>query len=271
MFLAAVPVSLAMAAGLGGPLAYSINTAATPHAGALPSAGPTVAAGFGPGRFGPGGFGGFGGRFRGAAGGRFPAGAGAAGGAAGVGGSGAGGQAGGGQFPGSGFGGGQGGTGQVPGGSGAGGQAGGQFPGGQGGTGRFPGGFGGRGFGGGGLGGNTQVSSALTTLLTAGAAGYTWAAATVGSESAAPLQLATGKPVLAIGGFNGTDPTPTLAQFERLVSEHKIHYFVGQSRSSFGGGSGAAAEITSWVGAHFTAETVGGVSVYDLTGSAAAS
>ena len=67
-----------------------------------------------------------------------------------------------------------------------------------------------------------------------------WAAATVGSESAAPLQLATGKPVLAIGGFNGTDPTPTLAQFERLVSEHKIHYFVGQNRSSFGGGSGAA-------------------------------
>src|SRR5207248_7694994 len=122
------------------------------------------------------------------------------------------------------------------GGFGAGGQAGGQFPGGsfggQGGTGRFPGGFGGRGSGGGGfgggggLGGSTQVSSALTRLLTAGSAGYTWAAATVGSESAAPLQLATGKPVLAIGGFNGTDPTTTLAQFERLVSEHKIHYFV---------------------------------------------
>jgi hypothetical protein len=219
-----------MAAGLGGPLAYSINTAATAHTGALPSAGPAVAAGFGPGRFGPGapgGFGGFGNRFRGMPGGGFPAGAGT----------------GGGQFPGG-------------------------FGGGQGGTGRFPGGFGGRGFGGGGgLGGNTQVSSALTTLLTTGSAGYTWAAATVGSESAAPLQLATGKPVLAIGGFNGTDPTPTLAQFERLVSEHKIHYFVGQNRSSFGGGSGAASDIASWVEAHFTARTVGGVTVYDLGSS----
>jgi 4-amino-4-deoxy-L-arabinose transferase-like glycosyltransferase len=248
MFLAAVPVSLAMAAGLGGPLAYSINTAATAHTGALPSAGPAVAAGFGPGRFGrggPGGFGGFGNRFRGVPGG----------GAAGLGGSGAGstGQSG------------------LSGGS-AGGQAGGQFPGGFGGgqrgTGRFPGGFGGRGFGGGGgLGGNTQVSSALAALLTTGSAGYTWAAATVGSESAAPLQLATGKPVLAIGGFNGTDPTPTLAQFERLVSEHKIHYFVGQNRSSFGGGSGAAARIASWVEAHFTTRTVGGVTVYDLGSS----
>ena len=112
----------------------------------------------------------------------------------------------------------------------------------------------------------TQISSALTTLLTTGSAGYTWAAATVGSESAAPLQLAAGRPVLAVGGFNGTDPTPTLAQFERLVSEHKIHYFVGQNRSSFGGGSGAAPDITSWVEAHFTAETVGGVTVYNLAG-----
>jgi hypothetical protein len=228
-FLAAVPVSLAVAAGLGGPLAYSINTAATAHTGALPSAGLAVATAFGPGRFGPGGFGGFGNRFRGAAGGRLPGGAGTGGGAAGLGGFGAGGQAGGGRFPGGG--------------------------------GR---GFGGGGFGGGGLGGNTQVSSALTTLLTTGSAGYTWAAATVGSESAAPLQLATGQPVLAIGGFNGTDPTPTLAQFERLVSEHKIHYFVGQNRSSFGGGSGAATDITSWVEAHFTAQTVDGVTVYDL-------
>src|SRR5262249_24724989 len=57
---------------------------------------------------------------------------------------------------------------------------------------------------------------------------------------------------------------------ERLVSEHKIHYFVGQNRSSFGGGSGAAPEITSWVEAHFTAQTVGGVTVYDLTGQAVA-
>jgi hypothetical protein len=113
--------------------------------------------------------------------------------------------------------------------------------------------------------GNTQVSGALTNLLTTGASSYTWVAATVGSESAAPLQLATGKPILAIGGFNGTDPTPTLAQFQRLVSEHKIHYFVGQNRSSFGGGSGDASRITSWVESHFTSQTVDGVAVYNLT------
>src|SRR5207249_1916691 len=63
-FLATVPVSLAMIAGLGGPLAYSISTAATAHTGALPSAGPATALAFGPGRF----RGGTGGQFSGAGG-----------------------------------------------------------------------------------------------------------------------------------------------------------------------------------------------------------
>ena len=108
------------------------------------------------------------------------------------------------------------------------------------------------------------MATALTRLLVRGAAGYRWAAATVGAESAAPLQLASGEPVMAIGGFNGTDDAPTLAEFERMVAAGEIHYFVGANQASFGGGSGPAAQITAWVRAHFAAETVGGVTVYDL-------
>jgi 4-amino-4-deoxy-L-arabinose transferase-like glycosyltransferase len=117
----------------------------------------------------------------------------------------------------------------------------------------------------GGLGGNTQVSAALTRLIKADASAYTWAAATVSSDSAAPLQLATDDPIMSIGGFNGTDPAPTLAQFKRYVAEHKIHYFVGANSDSFGGGSGDAEAITTWVAAHFKAQTVGGETVYDLS------
>ena len=116
-----------------------------------------------------------------------------------------------------------------------------------------------------GLGGDTHVAAALTRLLRSGAAGYRWAAATVGSESAAPLQLASGDPVMAIGGFNGTDGAATLAEFQRLVATGAIHYLVGTNQASFGGGSGGAEQITAWVRAHFTVETVGGVIVYDLT------
>ena len=31
---------------------------------------------------------------------------------------------------------------------------------------------------------------------------------------------------MAIGGFSGTDNSPTLAQFEKDVAEGKIHYFI---------------------------------------------
>jgi 4-amino-4-deoxy-L-arabinose transferase-like glycosyltransferase len=127
------------------------------------------------------------------------------------------------------------------------------------------GGLGGGGFGGGGgLGGSTTVSSALTKLLEQDASGYKWVAATEGSTAAAPLELATGDPVMSIGGFNGTDPWPTLAVFKQLVASHEIHYYVGQGSQSFGGGSRSSA-IASWVASHFTKETVGGQTVYDLT------
>jgi len=68
--------------------------------------------------------------------------------------------------------------------------------------------------------------------------------------------------VLAIGGFNGTDPAPTLAQFESWVAAGKIHFFLAGGRG-FGGSTDSTA-IESWVMEHFRPETVGGVTVYDL-------
>ncbi len=84
---------------------------------------------------------------------------------------------------------------------------------------------------------------------------------------------------MAIGGFNGTDPSPTLAQFQRDVAEGRIHYFIAGGGGFGGGGGGGgggpagasastttvASTITSWVESHFSSQTVGGVTVYDLT------
>jgi 4-amino-4-deoxy-L-arabinose transferase-like glycosyltransferase len=93
---------------------------------------------------------------------------------------------------------------------------------------------------------------------------YTWVAATVNSNSAAGYQLATDDPVMAIGGFNGTDPAPTLAQFEAYVRNGKVHYFIA-SGGGLGGGSGATAgQITQWVENHYAPETIEGVTLYDL-------
>ncbi|MCW2571636.1 MAG: glycosyl transferase family 39 [Frankiales bacterium] len=207
-------LAAAVVVGLAGPAAASLQTAATPHTGAIPSAGPAVVGGNGPGGFGGRGGGGGGGRF----GGGPPAGA---------------------------FGGGP------------------------------PGGGGPRGGGQGGLGGLLDASTpdaALVSALMTNADSYTWVAAAVGANSAAGVQIATGKPVMALGGFNGSDPSPTLAQFQQYVAQGKVHYFLGGGgRGGFGGqngGSSTTSEITAWVEAHYTATTIGGVTVYDLTASA---
>ena len=73
--------------------------------------------------------------------------------------------------------------------------------------------------------------------------------------------------VMAIGGFNGTDPAPTLAQFERYVAQKKIHYFISGGSGPGAGRSGTNADqITQWVESHFSAQTLNGVTVYDLSG-----
>ena len=108
----------------------------------------------------------------------------------------------------------------------------------------------------------SRPGSQLTAVLESGASGYRWVAATVDANSAAGYELATGDAVMAIGGFNGSDPAPTLAQFEASVSAGEVHYFIG---GGLRGGSGTASEIETWVSRHFTSTTVDGVSVFDLT------
>ncbi|MGV0811557.1 glycosyltransferase family 39 protein [Mycolicibacterium boenickei] len=116
-----------------------------------------------------------------------------------------------------------------------------------------------------------EPGPALTATLAADADRYRWAAAVVGSSNAAGYQLGTGAPVMAVGGFNGTDPAPTLPEFQQLVDDGEIHYFI-RSRimaGGFGGhtpsGSRAAVEIAEWVQAHYRPLTVDGVTIYDLT------
>jgi hypothetical protein len=113
---------------------------------------------------------------------------------------------------------------------------------------------------------SATVSTATATALKDNASSYTWAAATVGANNAAGYQLATQLPVMPIGGFNGSDPSPTLAQFQAYVAAGKIHWFI--SGGGFGGsrgGSNASSAISSWVASTFTAQTIGGVTMYDLT------
>ncbi|WP_235658381.1 glycosyltransferase family 39 protein [Mycolicibacterium moriokaense] len=128
-----------------------------------------------------------------------------------------------------------------------------------------------QGFGGpGGLLDSPTPGPALSATLSADARDYTWAAAVVGSNNAAGYQLASGAPIMAVGGFNGTDPSPTVEEFQRYVADRQIHYFIRGKMmiGHWGGtstGSHESADIAEWVETHYTPQTVDRVIIYDLT------
>ena len=94
-----------------------------------------------------------------------------------------------------------------------------------------------------------------------------WAAATIGSMGASGLELKTGASIMAIGGFTGSDDSPTLEQFKGYVADHEVRYFIAGEQFGPAGHreSGAASEIAKWVEKNFKAIDVGGTKVYDLT------
>lgn len=114
--------------------------------------------------------------------------------------------------------------------------------------------------------GGGMTSELVAELLVQNAQGYRWAAATTGSQNAAGYQLATELPVMAIGGFNGTDPAPTLEQFQDYVERGLVRYYIagGEMGDKQIGGSNTASQIESWVEENFEAQTIGNVTIYDL-------
>ncbi|WP_369046446.1 ArnT family glycosyltransferase [Sinomonas sp. P10A9] len=96
-----------------------------------------------------------------------------------------------------------------------------------------------------------------------------WSAATNGSNSAASLELASNTNVIAMGGFTGSDPYPSLDEFKALVAKGDVTYFIagGGMGGGFGGRGGSdTSAITQWVEANFQAQTVGSTTVYKLVG-----
>ncbi|WP_084531431.1 ArnT family glycosyltransferase [Nocardia miyunensis] len=112
--------------------------------------------------------------------------------------------------------------------------------------------------------GSETVGPELVARLGADAQRFTWVAATPGAMASADLQLAVRQPVMPIGGFSSMDPSPTLAQFQRYVTEGRIHYYLSSDMPGWGTTT-ESSKIAAWVQQHFTATKVDGKTVYDLT------
>lgn len=102
--------------------------------------------------------------------------------------------------------------------------------------------------------------------IKSGSPSMKWVAAVVGSETAANYQLDSSKAVLAVGGFDGTDPFPTLEQFQTMVSQGNVGSFVIQNLPPLTvEGKGESARIVHWVESSFQPEMIDGASFYRLT------
>ncbi len=120
----------------------------------------------------------------------------------------------------------------------------------------------------GGPGGGDAVSSTLIDYLVANRGSATWIVAVTSANQAGSIELATGIPVMAMGGFSGTDPAPTLDQLKALVASGQLRYvIVGGRGGGPGGGSSAASEVDAWVQANGTAVTSISSNLYDLFGA----
>jgi len=120
---------------------------------------------------------------------------------------------------------------------------------------------------GGGLPDRGQVDSALIDYLVANRGNATWIVAVNGANEAGSIELSSGLPVMAMGGFSGGDPAPTLAQLQAYVTSGQLRYVIVGSGGR-GGPNGANSEITSWITTNGTVvDSVGNGTLYDLSGA----
>ncbi len=119
---------------------------------------------------------------------------------------------------------------------------------------------------GGGMGG--QLSSSVIAYLEAHQGSARYLLAATGSQTTAPIIIATGKAVVTIGGFNGGDPAPTVSQLAKMVAGGELKYVLVSSGGGGPGGGGSSSAITTWVKAHgtrVTGLTVSGGTLYRVS------
>jgi 4-amino-4-deoxy-L-arabinose transferase-like glycosyltransferase len=108
--------------------------------------------------------------------------------------------------------------------------------------------------------GGATADSALISYLEAHRDGARYLVAAFTSMSSDSIIIASGRPVITIGGFNGGDPAPTLAQFEKLVAQGQVHYvLVSNDLGGAGAGGGVGATGAAGGGVRGSSSAGGGV------------
>lgn len=99
-----------------------------------------------------------------------------------------------------------------------------------------------------------QVDAGMAAYLKRNKGGATWLVAVGSAQSASSLILSTGEPVIAMGGFTGSDPAMTVDLLRKYAADGSLRYvLLGEGRGPGGGpGGGADSSVTEWVKANAT-------------------
>jgi 4-amino-4-deoxy-L-arabinose transferase-like glycosyltransferase len=123
-------------------------------------------------------------------------------------------------------------------------------------------------------GGADSVNATLADYLVANQGSAKWIAAVSGANSAGQLELATGRAVMAMGGFSGGDAAPTLEQLKALIASGDLRFVIvdrGGGLGGPGGFGGGRTGVSDWVRSACTAVDLGSggnAGLYDCSAAA---
>jgi len=112
------------------------------------------------------------------------------------------------------------------------------------------------------------ASSTVTDFLVAHRGSARWIVAVSSANQAGSIELATGEPVMAMGGFSGSDPAPTLEQLRSAIASGALRYVIVGGQG--GGPGGGTSEISTWVTTTCAAVTDVSSTLYDCSGATTA-
>ncbi|MDO8227436.1 ArnT family glycosyltransferase [Bacillus cabrialesii] len=88
---------------------------------------------------------------------------------------------------------------------------------------------------------SSEVDTGLLSYLRKHNTGEEYLFATLTTVTAAPYIINENETVMAMGGFNGTDPILTVSELKKLVKEGKVKYFL------LSGNNSGNSELVSWI------------------------
>jgi 4-amino-4-deoxy-L-arabinose transferase-like glycosyltransferase len=104
-----------------------------------------------------------------------------------------------------------------------------------------------------GLGRSSTADTALIRYLEAHKGSAKYLVAVASSNEADSIILETNQPVMALGGFSGSDPILTTAQLSALVKNGTVRYFLINGSGGGGPGGSSQSALITWIMQHCTA------------------